>query len=90
MWTWQFGLNILTTLSIVSIVAGLGYKVLDLFPFLRKLDLQRIQDNLVFQKWGVLTDTLKDLKDEIRVSCRKKLKQRKASNVDCQIGSVRN
>lgn len=29
MWTWQFELNdILTTLTIVSIVAGLGYKVL--------------------------------------------------------------
>lgn len=29
MWTWQFELNdILTTLSIVGIVAGLGYKVL--------------------------------------------------------------
>ena len=69
MWTWQFELNdILTTLTIVSIVAGIGYKVL-VIPLLEKLDLQRMQDNLMFQeKMGVLTDTLKDLKDEIKLS----------------------
>ena len=69
MWTWQFELNdILTTLSIVAVVAGLGYKVL-VIPLLEKLDLQRMQDNLMFQeKMSVLTDTLKDLKDEIKLS----------------------
>ena len=69
MWTWQFELNdILTTLSIVAAVAGVGYKVL-VVPLLEKLDLQRMQDNLMFQeKMGVLTDTLKDLKDEIKLS----------------------
>ena len=69
MWTWQFELNdILTTLTIVSIVAGIGYKVL-VIPLLEKLDLQRMQDTLMFQeKMGVLTDTLKDLKDEIKLS----------------------
>lgn len=69
MWTWQFELNdILTTLTIVSIVAGIGYKVL-VIALLEKLDLQRMQDNLMFQeKMGVLTDTLKDLKDEIKLS----------------------
>lgn len=69
MWTWQFELNdILTTITIVSIVAGLGYKVL-VIPLLEKLDLQRMQDNLMFhEKMGVLTDTLKDLKDEIKLS----------------------
>ena len=69
MWTWQFELNdILTTLTIVSIVAGIGYKVL-VIPLREKLDLQRMQDNLMFQeKMGVLTDTLKDLKDEIKLS----------------------
>lgn len=74
-WTWQFELNdILTTLSIVAVVAGLGYKVLVL-PLLEKLDLQRVQDNLVFQeKWGVLTDTLKDLKDEIKLSRQERIK----------------
>jgi hypothetical protein len=69
MWTWQFELNdILTTITIVSVVAGLGYKVL-VIPLLEKLDLQRMQDNLMFhEKMGVLTDTLKDLKDEIKLS----------------------
>ena len=69
MWTWKFELNdILTTITIVSVVAGLGYKVL-VIPLLEKLDLQRMQDNLMFQeKMGVLTDTLKELKDEIKFS----------------------
>ena len=69
MWTWQFELNdILTTLTIVGILAGAGYKML-IIPLLEKIDLQRIQDNLMFQeKMGVLTDTLKDLKDEIKFS----------------------
>lgn len=69
MWTWQFELNdILTSLSIVAAVAGLGYKVL-VIPLLEKLDLQRMQDNLMFQeKLGVLIDALKDLKEEIKLS----------------------
>ena len=69
MWTWQFELNdILTTLSIVGVVAGLGYKVL-VIPLLEKLDLQRMQDNLMVQeKMGSLIETLKDLKEEIKLS----------------------
>ena len=69
MWTWQFELNdVLTTLTIVCVVAGAGYRLL-VVPLLEKLDLQRMQDNLMFQeKMGVLTDTLKDLKDEIQLS----------------------
>ena len=69
MWNWQFELNdILTTLTIVGVVAGAGYRLL-IIPLLEKLDLQRMQDNLMFQeKMGVLTDTLKDLKDEIKLS----------------------
>ena len=69
MWTWQFELNdILTTLTIVSIVAGIGYKVL-VIPLLEKLDLQRLQDNLMIQeKMGSLIETLKDLKEEIKLS----------------------
>lgn len=69
MWTWQFQLDdILTTLTIVGVVAGAGYRIL-IIPLLEKLDLQRMQDNLMFQeKMGVLTDTLKDLKDEIKLS----------------------
>lgn len=69
MWTWHFELNdILTTLSIVAVVAGLGYKVL-VIPLLEKLDLQRLQDNLMIQeKMGSLIETLKDLKEEIKLS----------------------
>lgn len=69
MWTWQFELNdILTTLSIVAAVAGVGYKVL-VVPLLEKLDLQRLQDNLMIQeKMGSLIETLKDLKEEIKLS----------------------
>lgn len=69
MWNLQFELNdILTTLTIVSIVAGVTYKVLVL-PLLEKRDLQHLQDNLMFQeKLGVLIDALKDLKEEIKLS----------------------
>lgn len=75
MWTWEFQLNdILTTLTIVSIVAGLTYKVLVL-PLLEKRDLQHLQDTLVFQeKMGVLTETLKDLKNEIKLSREERVK----------------
>ena len=52
----------------MGVVAGAGYRLL-IIPLLEKLDLQRMQDNLMFQeKMGVLTDTLKDLKDEIKLS----------------------
>lgn len=75
MWTWQFELNdILTTLTIVSIVAGLIYKVL-VIPLLEKRDLQHLQDTLVFQeKMGVLTETLNDLKNEIKLSREERVK----------------
>lgn len=49
MWTWQFELNdILTTLTIVGIVAGAGYRLM-IIQLLEKLDLQKMQDNLMFQ-----------------------------------------
>lgn len=69
MWTWQFELNdILTTLSIVAAVAGVAYKLL-VVPLLEKLDLQRLQDNLMIQeKMSSLIETLKDLKEEIKLS----------------------
>lgn len=75
MWTWQFELNdILTTLTIVSIVAGLTYKVL-VIPLLEKRDLQHLQDTLVFQeKMGALTETLNDLKNEIKLSREERVK----------------
>lgn len=69
MWTWKFELNdILTTLSIVVAVAGVAYKLL-VVPLLEKLDLQRLQDNLMIQeKMSSLIETLKDLKEEIKLS----------------------
>lgn len=69
MWNWQFELNdILTTLTIVGVVAGAGYRLL-VIPLLEKLDLQRVQDNLMIQeKMGSLIETLKDLKEEIKLS----------------------
>lgn len=69
MWTWRFELNdILTTLTIVIAVASIGYRVLVL-PLLEKQDLQRMQDTLIFrEKMGMLTDTLEDLKNEIKLS----------------------
>lgn len=75
MWTWQFQLDdILTTLTIVSVVAGLTYKVLVL-PLLEKRDLQHLQDTLVFQeKMGVLTETLNELKNEIKLSREERVK----------------
>lgn len=76
MWTWQFQLDdILTTLTIVSIVAGFIYKVLVL-PLLEKRDLQHLQDTLVFQeKMGVLTETLNELKNEIKLSREQRTKE---------------
>ena len=75
MWTWQFQLDdILTTLTIVSVVAGLTYKVL-ILPLLEKRDLQHLQDTLVFQeKMGVLTETLNELKNEIKLSREERVK----------------
>jgi len=52
MWTWQFELNdILTTLSIVGIVAGLGYKVL-VIPLLEKYG---IKIGIIILTIGVLS-----------------------------------
>lgn len=69
MWTWQFELSdIATTLTIVGIVAGVGYRLL-VVPLLEKLDLQRLQDNLMIQeKMGRLIETLDELKEEIKLS----------------------
>ncbi len=52
MWNWQFELNdVLTTLTIVGVVAGAGYRLL-IVPLLQQLDSQRMQDNLIFKKMG--------------------------------------
>lgn len=75
MWTWQFELSdILTTLSIVGIVVTAGYKLI-IVPILQQIEVQRVHDSLIFQeKWGVLTDTLNDLKEEIKLSRQERVK----------------
>ena len=68
-WTWQFELNdLLTTLTIVGIVAGAGYRLL-IVPLLDRLEAQRKQDSIEFTgKWNALFDTLGELKDEMKQS----------------------
>ncbi len=68
-WTWQFELNdLLTTLTIVGIVAGAGYRLL-IVPLLGRLEAQRKQDSIEFTgKWNALFDTLGELKDEMKQS----------------------
>ena len=68
-WTWQFELNdLLTTLTIVGIVAGAGYRLL-IVPLLDRIEAQRNQDSIEFtNKWNALFDTLGDLKDEMKQS----------------------
>ncbi len=61
MWTWQFGLNdILTTATIVSIVCGAGYRVL----------VSPMNDRM-----NSLVETLKELKEEIKLSREQRSKQ---------------
>lgn len=61
MWTWQFGLNdILTTATIVSIVCGAGYRVL----------VSPMNDRM-----NSLVETLKELKEEIKLSREQRAKQ---------------
>ncbi len=65
----------LTTLTIVGIVAGAGYRLL-IVPLLDRIEAQRKQDNIDFtnkwnaltEKWNILFDTLSELKDEIKQS----------------------
>ena len=61
MWTWQFGLNdILTTATIVSIVCGAGYRLL----------VSPMNDRM-----NSLVETLKELKEEIKLSREQRSKQ---------------
>lgn len=61
MWTWQFGLNdILTTATIVSIVCGAGYRLL----------VSPMNDRM-----NSLVETLKELKEEIKLSREQRAKQ---------------
>ena len=58
----------LTTLTIVGIVAGAGYRLL-IVPLLDRLEAQRKQDGIEFTgKWNTLFDTLGELKEEMKQS----------------------
>lgn len=69
MWTWQFALDdVLTTLTIVGLVATAIYRML-VIPILTRLGDERMQDNLLFtERMNVLNETLLELKEEIKLS----------------------
>lgn len=64
----------LTTLTIVGIVAGAGYRLL-IVPLLDRIESQRKQDSVEFTgKWNALFDTLGELKDEMKQSRAERVK----------------
>lgn len=66
--------DLLTTLTIVGIVAGAGYRLL-IVPLLDRLEAQRIQDNISFtSKWDTLFDTLNELKEDMKLSRAERVK----------------
>lgn len=69
----------LTTLTIVGIVAGAGYRLL-IVPLLDRLEAQRIQDNISFtSKWDTLFDTLNELKEDMKLSRAERVKSEATS-----------
>lgn len=75
MWTWQFALDdVLTTLTIVGLVATAIYRML-VIPILTRLGDERMQDNLLFtERMNVLNETLLELKEEIKLSREQRIK----------------
>lgn len=76
MWTWSFELaDVLTTLTIISIISAAAYRLV-LLPILQKLDIERIQDRTFFSdKYDTLIETLKELKEEIKLSRQERMQQ---------------
>ena len=76
MWTWSFELaDVLTTLTIISIISAAAYRLV-LLPILQKLDVERIQDRTFFSdKYDTLIETLKELKEEIKLSRQERMQQ---------------
>lgn len=76
MWTWTFELaDVLTTLTIISIACAGIYKLI-ILPFLQKLDTQRVQDRTFFSdKYDTLIDTMRELKEEIKLSRQERMQQ---------------
>ena len=69
MWTWSFELaDVLTTLTIISTLGGMAYYLV-IRPFLQRLEEDRINDRTFFSsKYDTLIETLRELKEEIKLS----------------------
>ena len=76
MWTWSFELaDVLTTLTIMSTLGGMAYYLI-IRPFLQRLEEDRINDRTFFSsKYDTLIETLKELKEEIKLSRQERMQQ---------------
>lgn len=76
MWTWSFELaDVLTTLTIISTLGGMAYYLI-VRPFLQRLEEDRINDRTFFSdKYDTLIETLKELKEEIKLSRQERMQQ---------------
>lgn len=76
MWTWSFELaDVLTTLTIMSTLGGMAYYLI-IRPFLHRLEEDRINDiKFITTKYDTLIETLKELKEEIRLSRQDRIQQ---------------
>ena len=76
MWTWSFELaDVSTTLTIISTLGGMAYYFI-IRPFLRRLEEDRINDRTFFSsKYDTLIETLRELKEEIKLSRQDRIQQ---------------
>ena len=76
MWTWSFELaDVLTTLTIISTLGGMAYYLI-VRPFLQRLEEDRINDLTFFSsKYDTLIETLRELKEEIKLSRQDRIQQ---------------
>lgn len=76
MWTWSFELaDVSTTLAITSTLGGMAYYLI-IRPFLRRLEEDRINDRTFFSsKYDTLIETLRELKEEIKLSRQDRIQQ---------------
>lgn len=76
MWTWSFELaDVLTTLTIMSMLGGMAYHLI-IRPFLQRLEEDRINDRTFFSsKYDTLIETLRELKEEIKLSRQDRIQQ---------------
>lgn len=76
MWTWSFELaDVLTTLTIISIICGAIY-CYGISPMLENIKKDRENDiKFITTKYDTLIETLKELKEEIRLSRQDRIQQ---------------